>query len=62
MRCTGQFHSWSFMQSRRQSKSDLRGPDGWDHGRKAISDELVSVINDGLYFYEQVCGSSRQQE
>jgi hypothetical protein len=42
------------MQSRKASKHDRRGSDGRDHGRKAISDELVSVINDGLYFYEQV--------
>jgi hypothetical protein len=41
-------------QSRKASKYDRRGSDGRDHGRKAISDELVSVINDGLYFYEQV--------
>ncbi|KAL3696037.1 hypothetical protein R1sor_010113 [Riccia sorocarpa] len=40
-------------QSRKSSKGDRKGSDGRDHGRKAISDELVSVINDGLYFYEQ---------
>ncbi|KAG6551933.1 hypothetical protein Mapa_006550 [Marchantia paleacea] len=40
-------------QSRKVNKGDRKGPDGRDHGRKAISDELVSVINDGLYFYEQ---------
>lgn len=35
-------------------RGDRKGPDGRDHGRKSISDDLVSVINDGLYFYEQV--------
>jgi hypothetical protein len=35
-------------------RGDRKGPDGRDHGRKSISEDLVSVINDGLYFYEQV--------
>ncbi|KAG0623674.1 hypothetical protein M758_3G192900 [Ceratodon purpureus] len=34
-------------------RGDRKGPDGRDHGRKSISDDLVSVINDGLFFYEQ---------
>lgn len=35
-------------------RGDRKGFDGRDHGRKSISEDLVSVINDGLYFYEQV--------
>ncbi|CAM6119368.1 unnamed protein product [Calypogeia fissa] len=46
-------------QSRKPNKHDRRGPDGRDHGRKAISDDLMSVINDGLYFYEQELRSSK---
>lgn len=29
-------------------------PEARDQGPKIIPDDLVSVINDGLYFYEQV--------
>ncbi|GAQ84247.1 hypothetical protein KFL_001810260 [Klebsormidium nitens] len=40
-------------QTKKAVKIDRRGPDGRDHARKSINDELVAVINDGLYFYEQ---------
>lgn len=45
------------LQSRKSVRGERKGPDGRDHGRKAITDDLVSVINDGLYFYEQVWSS-----
>lgn len=41
------------LQTKKAVKIDRRGPDGRDHARKSINDELVAVINDGLYFYEQ---------
>eukprot|EP00249_Psilotum_nudum_P024848 c29308_g1_i2 orf=754-4371(-) len=40
-------------QSRRASKADRKGFEYKDHGRRAITDELATVIDDGLYFYEQ---------
>ncbi len=41
-------------QGRQSIRGDRKGLDGRDHGQKGISRELVTVINDGLYYYEQV--------
>ncbi|CAM6047643.1 unnamed protein product [Sphagnum compactum] len=40
-------------QGRQSIRGDRKGLDGRDHGQKGISRELVTVINDGLYYYEQ---------
>eukprot|EP00899_Mesostigma_viride_P008187 jgi/Mesvir1/1736/Mv21188-RA.1 len=42
-------------------KGDRAGPDGKDHGRKALGQDMASMINDGLYYYEQeLRGGSRR--
>lgn len=46
-------HPCGGVQTKKAVKIDRRGPDGRDHARKSINDELVAVISDGLYFYEQ---------
>jgi len=45
---------WMSVQSKKVVRGERKGLDGRDHGRRAISEDLVSVINDGLFFYEQV--------
>ncbi|CAK9883186.1 unnamed protein product [Sphagnum jensenii] len=39
-------------QGRKSARGDRKGLDK-EHGRKGISRDLVTVINDGLYYYEQ---------
>eukprot|EP00249_Psilotum_nudum_P024854 c29308_g1_i8 orf=1020-4403(-) len=40
-------------QSHKVIRVDRKGFDSKDHGRRAMTDELATVIDDGLYFYEQ---------
>ena len=48
------FMCMTLQSGKKAIRGDRKGPDGRDHGRKSISEDLVSVINDGLFFYEQV--------
>jgi len=48
-------------QSKKAIRGDRKGQDGRDHGRKAISEEFASIMNDGLFFYEQELHSGRKQ-
>lgn len=38
---------------RGRSRSSFKSQDGCESGRRMMSDELATVINDGLFFYEQ---------
>lgn len=40
-------------QSKHRSNVDSKGQDGRVSGQRSISDDLATVINDGLFFYEQ---------
>ncbi|CAM6075640.1 unnamed protein product [Sphagnum tenellum] len=48
-------------QGRQSIRGDRKGLDGRDHGQKGISRELVTVINDGLYYYEQELQKSKSK-
>ncbi|KAJ7297145.1 hypothetical protein O6H91_Y077000 [Diphasiastrum complanatum] len=52
-------HLFIVTQSRRTNRGDRKGSDGFEQYRNGISEELATVINDGLYFYEQELHLSR---